>query len=145
MNDSYPTIRPETADCQLDRQIAVAVFGYDITEVPGAACLATIGAGATTKFVEVPPVSTDLKAAWQAATIALGEGQADGFHAGVMTKQDGPPEYTATFMRDGEDAVAPICGATADSMPRAICGALLALYGSSGGKRPNTPVSRVLQ
>lgn len=144
MNDSSRITRPELADGLIDRQIAATVFGYAITEGPGDACFATIGAGATTKLVDVPPVSTDLKAAWQAATIALDEGQADGFHTGVMRPPNGPTEYRVTFVRDSADAIAPICGAVADSMPRAICGALLALYGDSG-KRPNAPVTRVLQ
>lgn len=139
MLESRRTLRPETPDPQLDRMVATAVFGYAITEGPEGQCAAHTGAGADSRLVDLPPVSTDIGAAWQAATMALDEGQADGFDTRIACPPDGPPEFQATFLRrQGADTL-PICGASAESMPRAICAALLTLYQGAGRARLSPP------
>lgn len=145
MNEIHRTIRADVGDAQLDQQVAHAVWGYAITDGPQGVYAATIGAGPTTKLVDLPRVSTDLAAAWGAATAALDDGQADGFHAGILKQESGHREYRATFLREQGDGATPICGAVAESMPRAICGALLALYDGINGRRVNAPGSRMLQ
>jgi hypothetical protein len=140
VSEPSPLFRGALTDRQIDRRIAAAVFGYRITEGPGGACAASTGAGADARLVEVPPVSTDLAAAFRAVDAALDAGHADGFEA----RQGGGParEYRATFLRLRGTAEVPICGASANSMPRAICAALLTLY---AGGRPSAPGPRRLQ
>lgn len=139
------TLRPDMPDSHLDRMVATTVFGYAVTVGPKGHLAAHIGAGATAKLVDVPPVSSDIAAAWQAANVALDEGQADGFETSTLRPEGGPVSYRATFLRRASpDESTPICSAMADSMPRAICGALLALYEGADGRRV-LPPSRSLQ